>query len=98
MLTIILDNLVDGLGREELLRSYPMLEPVHIEAALAVRSSRRSGLGPRGVGTAADLATESVAARNGIGLLWSALPERGLAAGRPCLPQRAACAIATPQR
>ena len=95
MLTIILDNLVDGLGREELLRSYPMLEPVHIEAALAVRSSRRSGLGPRaGVGTATDLATESVAARSGIGSRWSAPPEEELVLVR----LNAACAIATPQR
>jgi hypothetical protein len=68
VLTIILDNLADELGREELLRSSQTLKPVHIEAALAVRSSRRSGLGPMaGVGSAADLATESVTVRNGIG-------------------------------
>jgi uncharacterized protein (DUF433 family) len=35
LITVILDNLAEGLGREEMLRSYPTLEPVHIDAALA---------------------------------------------------------------
>ena len=33
--TIILDSLAEGLGREEIVRSYPTLEPIHIDAALA---------------------------------------------------------------
>ena len=33
--TVILDNLAEGLGREEILRSYSTLEPIHIDAALA---------------------------------------------------------------
>jgi uncharacterized protein (DUF433 family) len=35
LMTVILDNLAEGLGREEILRSYPTLEPIHIDAALA---------------------------------------------------------------
>jgi uncharacterized protein (DUF433 family) len=35
LVTVILDNLAEGLGREENLRSYPTLEPLHIDAALA---------------------------------------------------------------
>ena len=35
LVTVILDNLAEGLGREEILRSYPSLEPAHIDAALA---------------------------------------------------------------
>jgi uncharacterized protein (DUF433 family) len=35
LVTVILDNLAEGLGREELFRSYPMLGPIHIDAALA---------------------------------------------------------------
>jgi uncharacterized protein (DUF433 family) len=35
LVTVILDNLAEGLGREEILRSYPTLEPIHIDAALA---------------------------------------------------------------
>lgn len=33
--TTILDSLADGAGRDEILRSYPSLQPVHIDAALA---------------------------------------------------------------
>ena len=33
--TVILDNLAEGAGRDEILRSYPTLLPVHIDAALA---------------------------------------------------------------
>lgn len=33
--TVILDNLAEGLGRDEILRSYPTLQPVHIDATLA---------------------------------------------------------------
>lgn len=33
--TVILDNLAEGLGRDEIVRSYPTLQPVHIDAALA---------------------------------------------------------------
>jgi uncharacterized protein (DUF433 family) len=33
--TLLLGNLAGGLGREGILRSYPTLEPVHIDAALA---------------------------------------------------------------
>jgi uncharacterized protein (DUF433 family) len=44
LVTVILDNLTDGLGREEILGSYPTLEPIHIDAALAVRGLTR----PRG--------------------------------------------------
>ena len=35
LVTVILDNLAEGLSREEILRSYPTLEPIHIDAALA---------------------------------------------------------------
>ncbi len=35
MVTIILDSLAEGNSREDILRSYPSLQPVHIEAALA---------------------------------------------------------------
>ena len=35
MINVILDNLADGLSHEEILKSYPSLEPVHIQAALA---------------------------------------------------------------
>ncbi len=35
MVTSILDSLAEGSSREEILRSYPSLKPVHIEAALA---------------------------------------------------------------
>jgi uncharacterized protein (DUF433 family) len=33
--TVILDNLAEGSRKDEILRSYPSLRPVHIEAALA---------------------------------------------------------------
>lgn len=33
--TNILDSLAEGASREEILRSYPSLKPVHIDAALA---------------------------------------------------------------
>jgi uncharacterized protein (DUF433 family) len=33
--TVILDSLAEGLGRDEILRSYPTLVPVHIDAAMA---------------------------------------------------------------
>ena len=33
--TVILDNLAEGAGRDEILHSYPTLLPVHIDAALA---------------------------------------------------------------
>lgn len=35
LLTVILDNLADGTSRDEILRSYPSLDPTHIDAALA---------------------------------------------------------------
>jgi uncharacterized protein (DUF433 family) len=35
MVTNILDSLAEGSNREDILRSYPSLKPVHIEAALA---------------------------------------------------------------
>ena len=35
LVTNILDSLAEGASREEILRSYPSLKPVHIEAALA---------------------------------------------------------------
>ena len=35
LVTVILDNLAEGLGREEILRSYPTLEPIHLDASLA---------------------------------------------------------------
>ncbi len=34
-MTVILDNLAEGSQKDEILRSYPSLLPVHIEAALA---------------------------------------------------------------
>jgi uncharacterized protein (DUF433 family) len=33
--TVILDSLADGSSREEILSSYPSLQPAHIDAALA---------------------------------------------------------------
>jgi len=33
--TVILDSLAEGASREEILRSYPSLQPHHIDAALA---------------------------------------------------------------
>jgi len=33
--TVILDSLAEGSSREEILRSYPSLQPRHIDAALA---------------------------------------------------------------
>ena len=33
--TVILDNLAEGAGRDEILHSYPTLLPVHIDAAPA---------------------------------------------------------------
>lgn len=33
--TVILDSLAEGAGREEILHSYPTLAPDHIDAALA---------------------------------------------------------------
>jgi uncharacterized protein (DUF433 family) len=33
--TVILDSLAEGLNRDDILRSYPTLVPVHIDAALA---------------------------------------------------------------
>ena len=33
--TNILDSLAEGASREEILRSYPSLRPVHIDAAIA---------------------------------------------------------------
>jgi uncharacterized protein (DUF433 family) len=33
--TVILDNLAEGSGNDEILRSYPSLKPEHIAAALA---------------------------------------------------------------
>ncbi|MFZ5651454.1 MAG: DUF433 domain-containing protein [Bacillota bacterium] len=35
MVSVILDNLASGKGREEILKSYPSLQPVDIDAALA---------------------------------------------------------------
>lgn len=34
-MTVILDNLAEELGRDDILQSYPTLEPTHIDAALA---------------------------------------------------------------
>ena len=33
--TVILDSLAEGASREEILRSYPSLQPRHLDAALA---------------------------------------------------------------
>lgn len=35
MVSVILDNLAEGKTREEILKSYPSLQPVDIDAALA---------------------------------------------------------------
>jgi uncharacterized protein (DUF433 family) len=35
LVTVILDSLAEGATREEILNSYPSLQPVHIDAALA---------------------------------------------------------------
>jgi uncharacterized protein (DUF433 family) len=33
--TVILDSLAEGAGKEEILRSYPSLQAIHVDAALA---------------------------------------------------------------
>ena len=38
MVSIVLDNLTAGLSREEILKSYPTLQPEDIDAALAYAS------------------------------------------------------------
>ncbi|RLS38539.1 MAG: DUF433 domain-containing protein [Planctomycetota bacterium] len=35
MVSVVMDNLADGLGREEILASYPSLESKDIEASIA---------------------------------------------------------------
>lgn len=35
MVSVILDNLAEGKARDEILKSYPSLQPVDIDAALA---------------------------------------------------------------
>ena len=35
MVTVILESLAEGLRRDEILRTYPSLKSVHIDAALA---------------------------------------------------------------
>ncbi len=35
LVTVILDSLAEGASREEILHSYPSLQPRHIDAALA---------------------------------------------------------------
>ncbi len=35
LVTVILDSLAEGASRQEILRSYPSLQPLHIDAALA---------------------------------------------------------------
>ena len=35
MVSVILDNLAEGKAREEILNSYPSLQPIDIDAALA---------------------------------------------------------------
>ena len=35
LVTVILDSLAEGASRDEILRSYPTLQPSHIDAALA---------------------------------------------------------------
>jgi uncharacterized protein (DUF433 family) len=35
LITVILDSLAEGSSREEILRSYPSLQPQHIDATLA---------------------------------------------------------------
>jgi len=46
--TVILDSLAEGLGRDDILRSYPTLAPVHIDAAMAYAAelAREEGLLP----------------------------------------------------
>ena len=34
-ITVVLDSLAEGASREEILRSYPSLQPQHLDAALA---------------------------------------------------------------
>ena len=34
-ITVILDNLAEGVSREEIIQSYPSLQPEHIDAAMA---------------------------------------------------------------
>jgi len=35
LVTNILDSLAEGASRDEILRSYPSLQPIHIDAAIA---------------------------------------------------------------
>jgi uncharacterized protein (DUF433 family) len=48
LVTSILDSLAEGASREEILRSYPTLKPVHIDAALtcAAELAREESLLP----------------------------------------------------
>jgi uncharacterized protein (DUF433 family) len=41
MVSVILDNLTAGLSREEILKSYPTLQPEDIDAALVYASERK---------------------------------------------------------
>jgi uncharacterized protein (DUF433 family) len=43
MVTVILDNLADGLSESEILQSYPTLEPEDIRAAIHYASDLASG-------------------------------------------------------
>ncbi len=48
LVTNILDSLAEGASREEILRSYPSLEPIHIDAVLvyAAELAREESLLP----------------------------------------------------
>ncbi len=43
MVTVILDNLVEGVSHEEILKSYPTLKPEDIQAAIHYASDLASG-------------------------------------------------------
>ncbi len=49
LVTNILDSSAEGASREEILRSYPSLQPIHIDAALAYAAelAREESLLPR---------------------------------------------------
>ncbi len=47
MVTNILDSLAEGTSREEVLKSYPSLQPQHIDAAIAYAADRSRRAKPR---------------------------------------------------
>ncbi|MGH7264715.1 MAG: DUF433 domain-containing protein [Candidatus Rokuibacteriota bacterium] len=78
LVTVILDNLAEGLGREEILRSYPTLERTHIAPAATRRGKvqwRASRVASRLIGSHRGHEGDPAGNRDVIPLI----PEGGLA-------------------